>query len=457
MISASQLTARSPLADWLQWQESHHPSAIDLGLDRVRHVAEKLGVLSPRARIITVAGTNGKGSCIATLEAFLAAADLKFAAYTSPHLLNYNERIRLQATPVDDALLCDAFDRINRARADISLTYFEFGTLAAMVIFNDYSLDYWLLEVGLGGRLDAVNIIDPSVAVITSIALDHEAWLGNTREAIGYEKAGICRSNTPLICTESNPPSTVLARAETLGCPAKWWLHDFHGSKHGSLSTLQLSNGQQLVVDHLMLPIPSVVAALEVCLHECLLPEPAQCVKLLTGLGLAGRMQSVVLDIPANIYKSIESKLVDKRLGKTQACNQLPAILDVAHNPAATSLLAESLASLPETPCVAIISMMTDKDITAALKPLSSIINRWLCVDLADNPRAATAEAIKAVLVDDMGVDDLAINTYPSFTTALKECASIRDDIKRGNAKDPVLIFGSFFIVAEALSCLRTT
>ena len=191
------------LEHWLAWQETLHPCAIDLGLERVRQVAQRLGLLDrPAFTVITVGGTNGKGSCVALLEAILRAAGYKTGAYTSPHLLRYNERIRLDGVTVDDASLCEAFARIDAARKDISLTYFEFGTLAALWLFQQTGVQVALLEVGLGGRLDAVNIIDADAALITTIAIDHVEWLGQDRDSIGREKAGIYRQGRPAICAD---------------------------------------------------------------------------------------------------------------------------------------------------------------------------------------------------------------------------------------------------------------
>jgi len=198
--------------------ETLHPKEIELGLKRVSTVAERMGLLSPTAKVITVAGTNGKGSCVRTMEALLAAQNISCGAYTSPHLRRYNERVRLNAVEASDQALCEAFAEINAARAEISLTYFEFATLAALTLFQKHQLDYWLLEVGLGGRLDAVNILDPDVAVITQIDLDHQEWLGDTREVIAVEKAGILRSGMPCIIADEKPPGTLTAAAEGLAC-----------------------------------------------------------------------------------------------------------------------------------------------------------------------------------------------------------------------------------------------
>ena len=190
------------LADWLDWQETLHPRKIDLGLERVARVAERMQLLTPAHGVITVAGTNGKGSSIAMLESILFAAGYRVACYTSPHLLRYNERIRIAGKEIDDTALCAAFESVDQARGDTSLSYFEFGTLAALTLFSRSQLDIALLEVGMGGRLDAVNVLDANAALVTSIDIDHSDWLGDDRESIGREKAGIFRAGRPAICSE---------------------------------------------------------------------------------------------------------------------------------------------------------------------------------------------------------------------------------------------------------------
>ncbi len=219
------------LADWLAWQETLHPNVIDLGLERVASVASRMGLGRPANTVITVAGTNGKGSCVALLESILDAAGYRVGVYSSPHLLRYNERVRVCGQEVDDAALCAAFERIDQARGATSLTYFEFGTLAALEIFAQADLDVAVLEVGLGGRLDAVNIVDADVALITSIDIDHVEWLGPDRESIGREKAGILRPAMPAVYGEADPPRSVLAQAESLAAPLHCLERDYRYSE----------------------------------------------------------------------------------------------------------------------------------------------------------------------------------------------------------------------------------
>jgi len=221
------------LDQWLRWQESLHPSAIDLGLERPGKVLKALGLDSPQHTVITVAGTNGKGSSVAMLESILLAAGYRVGSYTSPHLQCYNERIRIQGEMVSDEALCQSFERIDQARGEESLTYFEFGTLAAIDLFERAGLDVAVLEVGLGGRLDAVNLLDAEVALITAIDIDHAAWLGENREAIGREKAGIFRPGRPAVCSDPQPPDSLQACAAGLGVQLYRLGHDFHYRDEG--------------------------------------------------------------------------------------------------------------------------------------------------------------------------------------------------------------------------------
>src|SRR5689334_14959058 len=215
------------LAGWLDYQQRVHPRAIELGLDRVRAVWQRLGAPRPAPCVITVGGTNGKGSTVAFLEAMLRADGKRVGAYTSPHLLRYNERVRIDGIDADDATLIEAFDRIETARGDIALTYFEYGTLAALMLFASTKLDVALLEVGLGGRLDAVNIIDADVAIVTTVDIDHQDWLGNDRDSIGREKAGIFRAGRPAIIGDSNAPRGLLEAAEHVGADVRIAWRDF--------------------------------------------------------------------------------------------------------------------------------------------------------------------------------------------------------------------------------------
>src|SRR5579863_4343426 len=215
------------LQEWLTWQEQLHPNPIDLGLERVQRVLEAMGLSRPVFPVLTVGGTNGKGSCVALVEAMLRAAGYHTGAYTSPHLLRYNERLQVDGSLATDEEFCTAFERIDRARGDISLTYFEFGTLAAMDILARRGVDAAVLEVGMGGRLDAVNAVDPEAALVASVGLDHQDWLGNDRESIGFEKAGIYRADKPALCGDRSPPESLLTHARDIGAQLRVLGMDF--------------------------------------------------------------------------------------------------------------------------------------------------------------------------------------------------------------------------------------
>ncbi|WP_439133622.1 bifunctional tetrahydrofolate synthase/dihydrofolate synthase [Pseudomaricurvus sp.] len=414
------------LSDWLRWQEGLHSSEIDMGLERVRAVAEKMGLLQPKARVISVAGTNGKGSCVATLEALCLSQGLTVGAFTSPHLLRYNERIRVNGQEVADSCICESFERIDQARGGISLTYFEFGTLAAIDIFQQKGVDVMALEVGLGGRLDAVNIMDADVAIVTSIALDHQDWLGSDIGVIGHEKAGIYRSDRWAICADPQAPATVADYAHDIGA---YWV-----SMGMSLNVTVADSGEQwdwqgvteegelLHCSELplpQLPLPSVAAALQgfVLLGERI---PGSLSSLLTSLRLSGRAQKVVY-------------------------NGGHYLLDVAHNPAAAELLAGRLAANPcEGVTYGLVAMMKDKDRLGVFSALTSEVWQWHVTDLSDNPRAASS----ALLQDDLRQLGCDAEVHPSVTAALTQLAS------RIGPTDRVVIMGSFFTVAEALSVL---
>ena len=222
------------LADWLNWQETLHPRSIDLGLERVTGVLRALDLAEPPFKVITVGGTNGKGSCVAWLTAFLAAAGERVGTFTSPHLTRYNERIAVDGVDVDDAGLCAAFEAIDRARGATSLTYFEFSALAALLVFRDRGCAVAVLEVGLGGRLDATNAVDADVAVVVSVGVDHTDWLGPDRESIGFEKAGIYRAGRPAVCADPTPPASLVAHVAAIGARAVQVGRDYTFAVHAA-------------------------------------------------------------------------------------------------------------------------------------------------------------------------------------------------------------------------------
>lgn len=421
------------LSDWLRWQEGLHSSEIDMGLDRVRAVAEKMRLLNPQAKVVSVAGTNGKGSCVATLEALCLAQGLTVGAFTSPHLLRYNERIRVNGREVDDHCICESFERIDQARGEISLTYFEFGTLAAIDIFQHKGVDVMALEVGLGGRLDAVNIMDADVAIVTSIALDHEDWLGSDINVIGREKAGIYRPHRWAICADEQAPPSVADYAHGIG--AYWVAMGMSLNATQSLNTTSAEHREQWdwqgvteegeLLHHSdlpvpRLPLPSVAAALQafVLLGQ---PLPEGLADLLSHLQLSGRAQKIV-------YKGGHY------------------LLDVAHNPAAAELLARRLEAEPrQGTTLALVAIMKDKDRRGVFSALLTEVDQWHVAELGDNPRAADKEQ----LLEDLLQLGCSAQAYGSVSDALKQLSN------QIGTKDRVVIMGSFFTVAEALSVLK--
>jgi dihydrofolate synthase/folylpolyglutamate synthase len=421
------------LDDWLTWLEQAHPTEIDLGLDRLRQVLARL-VLPDLPPVITVAGTNGKGSCVSAASALLQAAGFCVGSYTSPHIQHYCERVQINAVPVREAAMCRAFDIVDQARGDVSLTYFEFGTLAALVLFGQQAVDVMVLEVGLGGRLDAVNIIDPDVAVITSIAIDHEAWLGNDRESIGREKAGIMRAAKTAICVDTDPPASLLQYADDIGASLRLIGRDFvidtASSENNPIPDktpwrlIDNHSGVALSVPPVSLVSSSVAAAIEAVKALGVDVAALDLADVFGGLTLPGRMQNA-------------------RFGGT------PVLIDVAHNPAATTYLAQVVAARQTSGrVVAAVAMMADKDIAGSLQPLMGLVDCWLPVGLADVPRAASPESLAAVI----SASGANVTPFASLADALSglntgEPLSLGED-------DLLLVFGSFFTVAAALAIL---
>ena len=417
----------SSLSAWLGWLEQSHPKEIDLGLDRIRLVAQRLDLLQPHAKVVTVAGTNGKGSCVTATASLLHAAQFSVGIYTSPHLLHYAERIQINGKPVEDELICAAFEEIYLAAAEISLTYFEYGTLAALLIFKQQNVDFIVLEVGLGGRLDAVNIIDAEVAVITSIAIDHQEWLGDNREVIGREKAAILRKRQLFVCADENPPQTIQDIATQLntksyfiGRDFSFQLHDNKWQWQGTDQAGEVLNLPDMRAPHL--PLPSMAAALQVIQLFDIELSSKHIEATLSGINLAGRFQKLV-------YKDREF------------------ILDVAHNPAATDYFAKRLIADPaQGKTFAIVAMMSDKDRVASLGNLIPLVDHWLLLDLKANPRATTIAALTQDLL--------------SLGAQVSQSGDINTLIEAALAKtqpqDRILVFGSFFTVAAALSYLQT-
>jgi dihydrofolate synthase/folylpolyglutamate synthase len=419
------------LNDWLTRLESLHPKTIELGLDRVSEVAQRLGVHFD-CPVITVGGTNGKGSTCAMLESILLQGGYRVGLYTSPHLLRFNERARINGELVSDEALCKNFEAVEVVRGDVSLTYFEFTTLAILKYFANAGLDAVILEVGLGGRLDAVNLIDPDVAIVTSVDLDHQDYLGDTREKIGFEKAGIFRSGRAAICSDPSPPQSLIDHAAAIG--ADLWLfgRDFNYSgdrqqwnyggrqqRRNALAYPSLRGANQL------LNASAALAALEVLRER--LPLGAQEVR--SGL--------VMVELP----------------GRFQVLPGRPAvILDVAHNPHSAATLAQNLEQMGFHPYThAVFGAMADKDIAGILAHLADRIDHWYLTDLP-LPRAASAQSLAAALTEaGVRASDTAgaERSIQCFATPADAYAAARS---RATENDRIAVFGSFITVAGVMA-----
>lgn len=418
----------SSLDAWLAWQETLHPAEIELGLERVGRVLYSLRPEPPPFALITVAGTNGKGSTVALLEAMLCAAGYRVGAYTSPHLLRYNERVRLQGEAVEDGALCAAFEAVDGARGEIPLTYFEFGTLAAVEIFYRAGVEIALLEVGLGGRLDAVNVLEPDVAVVTTVDLDHAEWLGEDREAVGREKAGIFRAGRPAVCGESSPPQSLLAQAVHLGTPLYRLGEAFGAERRDGEWRWWGPDGRQRHA----LPLPALRGAAQ-------LDNAATALMALELL--AGRFP---LD-NATVRRGLQAVRLAGRF--EVVAGEVPLILDVAHNPQAAARLADNLAAMPcQGRTLAVVGMLGDKDLGGVLARLESAIDLWYPAAPAAGRAAPAARLLEALAA--VGVAPAAIHMQPSVDTAL---AAARASSRPG---DRIVVFGSFYTVAEAMAGL---
>jgi dihydrofolate synthase / folylpolyglutamate synthase len=423
------------LADWLAILEKMHPKAIDMGLERVAQVKDRL-VIHFACPVITVGGTNGKGSTCAMMESILLQAGYRVGVYTSPHLIDFNERARVNGEIASDATLIEQFEAVEAQRGDVSLTYFEFTTLAILRLFSQAQLDAVVLEVGLGGRLDAVNVIDADVAIVTSVDIDHTEYLGDTREKIGFEKAGIFRPGRTAICGDPVPPQSLIDHATAIG--ADLWLfgRDFNYSgdkqqwnfggrsqRRNSLGYPSLRGANQL------LNASAVLAALEALRQR--LPVGAQEVR--NGL--------VMVELP----------------GRFQVLPGRPTvILDVAHNPHAAATLSQNLENMGFHPYTfAVFGAMQDKDIAGVIAQLKDKVDHW-CLTSLPLPRAASADMLKQALLD-AGVSPSRTQgmerTIETFATPAEAFANATS---RAGENDRIAVFGSFLTVAGVMEALRS-
>jgi dihydrofolate synthase/folylpolyglutamate synthase len=424
------LSPRHPdLASWLRWQETLNPSTIDLGLDRVREVWARLYPGGDRLPfpVITVGGTNGKGSCVAMLEAIYQAGGYRAACYTSPHLLRYTERIRMDGAEVGEAALCAAFERVDQARGETRLTFFEFGTLAALDLFVRAGPDVTILEVGLGGRLDAVNLIDPDLAVVTTIARDHMAWLGDTLDAIAIEKAGIFRGGRPALIGSRDAPKALRQRALDIGAQVFQL-----GFEYQARPALEGWRWQAAGSSPLAMPLPALRGGF-------------QRDNAATVLMAAALLQDL-MPLPVNALRQGLQRV--RLAGRFQVFPGEPTlILDVAHNGQA----AESLASnLSVYPCRgrrhAVLGVLRDKEIGAILEPLLPLMDTW---DLgqAKDARALPVAELRAAFGSRVASDTIAV--HRDLAAALAAAHG------RCGVGDCVVVLGSFTTVEAAIRRLR--
>lgn len=441
---------QQPLNDWIEWLLHLHPTEIDLGLKRVRSVAERMGLLTAgrlSRKVMTVAGTNGKGSSVAMLSAIYDAAGYRVGSYTSPHLLRFNERIQINQAPVDDQMIIDAFAEIEVARGETKLTYFEFSTLAALKIFAEAALDVVVLEVGLGGRLDAVNIVDADVALITAIDVDHIDWLGDDRSQIAIEKAAILRANQWAACSDPNPPQTLAetARAKQanlfqLGKHFKFSQNpqscqdeyrDLDNAGLGKLAKswdfVALDSALQSVED---LPVPALAGDFQ----------------LQNAAGVLAALQGLQADLPVS-EKAIHQGLRQvKHLGRLQWLKVAGQdwLLDVAHNPQSAGVLADYLQQTGLRFSDAVFSVLADKDSLPMVKQLVPFVEHWHIAPLVD-VRALDLERLQQLL-QQAGVADECVSIYPDVATAVNAVQT--------KGCERVLALGSFFTVGAVLSAL---
>ena len=433
------------LSKWLEWQETLHLSEIDLGLERIGKVAKKLKLLTPSVPIITLAGTNGKGSSVALLESILRAQGYKTGAYTSPHLLRYNERIAINNIPASDNQIINAFEQIDDAREEISLTYFEFGTLAAMLCFIEQKVDVIILEVGLGGRLDASNLWDASLAIITGIAIDHVAWLGNDREKIGIEKSGIMRKNQPVISGDPNPPDSIKAEAQRIGATlyqfGKAFSYEKSDNNQWQWKGWEASwNNQHSIT----LPLPALQGGFQ----------------LNNAANVIAGLHAIKALLPVS-HSALEEGLKTVTLsGRMQVLKKNPEwLLDVAHNPQSAEQLAEYLNKNPVTgETHAIFSMLGDKDIKKVINLMDEHIDTWHITKLEGSRGLETSE-INALLSNTLNTPtntpventtnnqsfNTSISHYPNFDAICKQLKKIAKN------EDRVVAFGSFLVVSAVM------
>lgn len=416
------------LEQWLEYQAGLHPRAIDLGLDRVREVLARLNFKQPDVPVITVAGTNGKGSVCAYCAGILASAGLRVGTFTSPHLRRYPERIRVHDRPASEAALCEAFERIEAARGEVGLTYFEFNAVAAFLIFEAAALDAWVLEVGMGGRLDAVNVIEPDVAVVVSIGLDHQEYLGDTLEAIAREKAGIFRAHRPAVLGAGATLSVLEDEARERGARLKRpgieynYMREEVGWRYrGTRWSLPL------------LPAPPLAGAV-------------QFANAATALAALEELEPRIVLPAADIFRGLETTRLQGRFQHLAARDGEPSwILDVAHNLDAAKVLSDNLRATPAARTFAVCGILGDKDVAAIAGSLREVVDAWWCASL-DGSRGRTGTELAALVRAAVSSPVVAADNVEAACAAALAAAG---------PGDRIVVFGSFHTVGPALDWLE--
>jgi len=425
------LSSAAPLSEWLTWLESLSPTEINLGLERTERVLERLELPRP-PHVLLFAGTNGKGSSVAMTDALLRASGFRTGAYTSPHISRFNERIVVDTIPVSDADLIAAFEQVEVARRETELTYFEFGTLAAAVVFAAADLDVWLLEVGLGGRLDATNAIDPTASLITNVSLDHCDWLGHDVESIAFEKAGVMRSGIPTVFGDKNVPASVVRQASKSDAILLQAGRDFDFDTHeggtwswrgpsraienmrppGLMGEFQKRNAAAVLM---LLEAAGLSAVVDADLVNRVLPD----------VSLAGRLQRLTVDTQG------------------YPCNEW--LIDVAHNPAAAEVLAMTLAAMrTDGDTIAIMGLLDDKDVEGVVGPLLPHVDQWI---------AMTADSHRSIAASELG-RRIANLAGRACLVAESTVAAIELARRTASENDRILATGSFFTVSPILEQL---
>ncbi|WP_321324111.1 folylpolyglutamate synthase/dihydrofolate synthase family protein [Thiomicrorhabdus sp.] len=424
---------QSNLTQWIDWLLHLHADEIDLGLERIRLVANQMQVTKPAPFVITVAGTNGKGSTVAMLSAILIEAGYKVGTYTSPHILEFNERIQINNHAVHDQTIVDAFASIEKQRKQTKLTYFEFSTLAALSIFKESQLDVVVLEVGLGGRLDAVNIVDADASIITAIDVDHIDWLGDDRDQIALEKAGVMRAGQISVCSDPKPPKTLLEFSKNLGVQFSCLSIDFTYD--------QTRNNDQAWLFKSLNDNESAFEFTKPALHGDF--------QLQNASGVVGLLFKIQDQIPVTV-EQIDSGLKKvKHPGRldSKRINHQNWLIDVAHNPQSAMVLAGYLEKQTEQPKdrIAIFSALNDKDMLPMVQAIVPYVKTWVIADLAI-PRASDLTRLKSILIS-AGVDEVNITEYRSIDSAVQAVTIM--------PSCDVLVWGSFFTVSQALMSIK--